>query len=92
MGVVFKCLEAGLEGRVWVNGIRPTGAPNVGFGAMQAVPLISSSRWLVKRGELVKVTFDLHSKRTFGRTARYSKTPLHLFLFTDLLLITKKKG
>ncbi|CAN7985738.1 unnamed protein product [Ixodes hexagonus] len=62
------------------------------FKDCKAVPLISSSRWLVKRGELVKVTFDLHSKRTFGRTARYSKTPLHLFLFTDLLLITKKKG
>lgn len=62
------------------------------FKDCKAVPLISSSRWLVKRGELVKVTFDLQSKRTFGRTARYSKTPLHLFLFTDLLLITKKKG
>lgn len=62
------------------------------FKDCKAVPLISSSRWLVKRGELVKVTFDVHSKRTFGRTARYSKTPLHLFLFTDLLLITKKKG
>ncbi|XP_064460780.1 uncharacterized protein LOC135370837 [Ornithodoros turicata] len=62
------------------------------FKDCKAIPLISSSRWLVKRGELLRVTFDLNAKRTFGRSVRYSKSSLYLFLFTDLLLLTKKKG
>lgn len=62
------------------------------FRDCKAVPLISSSRWLVKRGELLRISFDPNAKRTFGRAVRYSKTSLYLFLFTDLLMLTKKKG
>ncbi|NXA40386.1 ARHGQ factor, partial [Eudromia elegans] len=49
-------------------------------------PLVSSSRWLVKRGELTTYVEDtgLFSKRT-------SKQQVYLFLFNDVLIITKKK-
>uniref|UniRef100_A0A8C5T376 Rho guanine nucleotide exchange factor 26 n=1 Tax=Malurus cyaneus samueli TaxID=2593467 RepID=A0A8C5T376_9PASS len=50
-------------------------------------PLVSSSRWLVKRGELTAYVEDtgLFSKRT-------SKQQLYFFLFNDVLIITKKKS
>ncbi|XP_077551485.1 ephexin isoform X3 [Haemaphysalis longicornis] len=61
------------------------------FRECRAVPLISSSRWLVKRGPLVRVSLDSR-RRTWGRLVRCARTALHLFLFTDLLLVTKRKG
>ncbi|NXY72912.1 ARHGQ factor, partial [Glareola pratincola] len=50
-------------------------------------PLVSSSRWLVKRGELTTYVEDtgLFSKRT-------SKQQVYFFLFNDVLIITKKKS
>nr|XP_009940709.1 PREDICTED: rho guanine nucleotide exchange factor 26 [Opisthocomus hoazin] len=50
-------------------------------------PLVSSSRWLVKRGELAAYVEDtgLFSKRT-------SKQQVYFFLFNDVLIITKKKS
>ncbi|NWH38617.1 ARHGQ factor, partial [Chloropsis hardwickii] len=59
---------------------------NVIFFALQPFPLVSSSRWLVKRGELTAYVEDtgLFSKRT-------SKQQLYFFLFNDVLIITKKK-
>ncbi|NXN97573.1 ARHGQ factor, partial [Rhinopomastus cyanomelas] len=50
-------------------------------------PLVSSSRWLVKRGELTVYVEDtgLFSKRT-------SKQQVYFFLFNDVLIITKKKS
>uniref|UniRef100_F7GDA6 Rho guanine nucleotide exchange factor 26 n=1 Tax=Callithrix jacchus TaxID=9483 RepID=F7GDA6_CALJA len=49
-------------------------------------PLVSSSRWLVKRGELTAYVEDtvLFSRRT-------SKQQVYFFLFNDVLIITKKK-
>ncbi|XP_075747036.1 ephexin isoform X4 [Rhipicephalus microplus] len=61
------------------------------FRDCRAVPLISSSRWLVKRGPLVRVSLDSR-RRTWGRLVQCARTSLHLFLFTDLLLVTKRKG
>ncbi|XP_049519903.1 rho guanine nucleotide exchange factor 16 [Dermacentor silvarum] len=61
------------------------------FRECRAVPLISSSRWLVKRGPLVRVSLDSR-RRTWGRLVQCARTSLHLFLFTDLLLVTKRKG
>ncbi|NXL79968.1 ARHGQ factor, partial [Leptocoma aspasia] len=57
-----------------------------GFLALQPFPLVSSSRWLVKRGELTAYVEDtgLFSKRT-------SKQQVYFFLFNDVLIITKKK-
>ncbi|NXO65764.1 ARHGQ factor, partial [Phainopepla nitens] len=56
------------------------------FLALQPFPLVSSSRWLVKRGELTAYVEDtgLFSKRT-------SKQQVYFFLFNDVLIITKKK-
>ncbi|NWR89148.1 ARHGQ factor, partial [Furnarius figulus] len=56
------------------------------FLALQPFPLVSSSRWLVKRGELTTYVEDtgLFSKRT-------SKQQVYFFLFNDVLIITKKK-
>ncbi|NWI79695.1 ARHGQ factor, partial [Dryoscopus gambensis] len=56
------------------------------FLALQPFPLVSSSRWLVKRGELMAYVEDtgLFSKRT-------SKQQVYFFLFNDVLIITKKK-
>ncbi|XP_074860179.1 rho guanine nucleotide exchange factor 26 [Carettochelys insculpta] len=50
-------------------------------------PLVSSSRWLVKRGELTTYVEDtgLFTKRT-------SKQQVYFFLFNDVLIITKKKS
>ncbi|NWT60965.1 ARHGQ factor, partial [Erythrocercus mccallii] len=56
------------------------------FLVLQPFPLVSSSRWLVKRGELTAYVEDtgLFSKRT-------SKQQVYFFLFNDVLIITKKK-
>ncbi|KAM8953945.1 rho guanine nucleotide exchange factor 26 [Pelodytes ibericus] len=50
-------------------------------------PLVSSSRWLLKRGELTAYVEDtgIFSKRT-------SKQQVYFFLFNDVLIITKKKS
>ncbi|MBZ3881938.1 Rho guanine nucleotide exchange factor 26 [Sciurus carolinensis] len=50
-------------------------------------PLVSSSRWLLKRGELTAFVEDtvLFSRRT-------SRQQVYFFLFNDVLIITKKKS
>ncbi|MBN3294122.1 NGEF protein, partial [Polypterus senegalus] len=55
----------------------------------KSVPIISHSRWLVKRGELLqmmgpKSNRTLHSKKLFQ--------PLYFFLFNNLLLVTKRSS
>ncbi|KAF2366737.1 Dbl (DH) domain [Trinorchestia longiramus] len=61
------------------------------FREVRAVPLISASRWLVKKGELTRLTWrDIDTKLTFGK--RISKHSLYFFLFTDLLVVTKRKS
>ena len=61
------------------------------FRDVKAIPLISASRWLVKRGEATRVTWKENGEKlTFGR--RVHKQNLALFLFTDMLVVTKKKG
>ncbi|XP_076319000.1 uncharacterized protein LOC143229972 isoform X2 [Tachypleus tridentatus] len=62
------------------------------FRDCKAIPLISSSRWLVKKGGVTRLLFEDSAKYTFGRTARCLKISVYLFLFTDLLIITKKKS
>ncbi|XP_077293158.1 ephexin [Arctopsyche grandis] len=49
-------------------------------------------RWLVKSGDLTHLSWraEDQSKLTFGR--KIQKSTIYLFLFTDLLVITKKKG
>lgn len=53
---------------------------------MQAVPIVSKARFLEKRGELYEL-----SKGASLFSARLKLTPIYLFLFNDLLIITCKK-
>ncbi|KAK7905217.1 hypothetical protein WMY93_017824 [Mugilogobius chulae] len=50
-------------------------------------PLVSSSRWMVKRGELTAFVEDsgIFLKRT-------SRQQVYFFLFNDVLIVTKKKS
>nr|XP_026501496.1 uncharacterized protein LOC113404726 isoform X4 [Vanessa tameamea] len=48
-------------------------------------------RWLVRSGEMTQLLWKNDElKLTFGK--KFHKIPLHLFLFNDHLVITKKKG
>ncbi|NXT61790.1 ARHGQ factor, partial [Chaetops frenatus] len=69
-----------------VSKVRSQVIPVFFQGKIYPFPLVSSSRWLVKRGELTAYVEDtgLFSKRT-------SKQQVYFFLFNDVLIITKKK-
>uniref|UniRef100_A0A8C6UA89 Rho guanine nucleotide exchange factor (GEF) 16 n=1 Tax=Neogobius melanostomus TaxID=47308 RepID=A0A8C6UA89_9GOBI len=56
------------------------------FGKIKPFPLISSSRWLRKRGELTISSEELSIWRAFSQKSYY------LFLFNDVLIVTKKKS
>jgi len=57
---------------------------------VKAFPIISSARWLVRKGELTHLAWrGDEGKLTFGK--KISRIQIHMFLFTDLLVITKKK-
>lgn len=53
--------------------------------AWQPFPLVSASRWLKKRGELAISSEELSIWRAFSHRSNY------LFLFNDVLIVTKKK-
>ncbi|XP_042650701.1 rho guanine nucleotide exchange factor 16 isoform X1 [Tyto alba] len=57
------------------------------FGKKKPFPLISASRWLLKRGEL----YLLQSEEV-GIFRRGAGRLCYLFLFNDVLIITKKKS
>ncbi|XP_026863542.2 ephexin-1 [Electrophorus electricus] len=52
----------------------------------KSLPLVSSSRWLVKEGDMVQLSLN---ENIFSQKRISS---VHLFLFNDLLLVTTKKG
>ncbi|XP_021511018.1 rho guanine nucleotide exchange factor 16 isoform X2 [Meriones unguiculatus] len=56
------------------------------FSKVKSLPLTSSSRWLLKRGEL----FLLEESSIFRKIA--SRPTCYLFLFSDVLVVTKKKS
>ncbi|KAM9855562.1 rho guanine nucleotide exchange factor 16 [Aulostomus maculatus] len=56
------------------------------FGKIKPFPLVSSSRWLKKRGELAVCTEELSIWRAFSHRSYY------LFVFNDVLIVTKKKS
>ncbi|XP_066126735.1 rho guanine nucleotide exchange factor 16 [Saccopteryx bilineata] len=56
------------------------------FGKVKSLPLISASRWLRKRGEL----FVVEETGLFRKLA--SRPTCYLFLFNDVLVVTKKKS
>ncbi|XP_004705266.1 rho guanine nucleotide exchange factor 16 isoform X1 [Echinops telfairi] len=56
------------------------------FSKVKSLPITSSSRWLLKRGELALVEDGGLLRKIAGRPASY------LFLFNDVLVVTKKKS
>ncbi|KAJ8371219.1 hypothetical protein SKAU_G00112470 [Synaphobranchus kaupii] len=57
------------------------------FGKIKPFPLVSSSRWLQKRGELAVCTEELSIFwKAFGHKSYY------LFLFNDVLIVTRRKS
>ncbi|XP_036601674.1 rho guanine nucleotide exchange factor 16 [Trichosurus vulpecula] len=56
------------------------------FSKIKAFPLISASRWLLKRGELCLVEEPSLFRKISSRPTCY------LFLFNDALMVTKKKS
>ncbi|XP_015425996.1 PREDICTED: rho guanine nucleotide exchange factor 16 [Myotis davidii] len=56
------------------------------LSVLQSLPLISASRWRLKRGEL----FVVEEAGLFRKLA--SRPTCHLFLFNDVLVVTKKKS
>ncbi|PWA30875.1 hypothetical protein CCH79_00010604 [Gambusia affinis] len=56
------------------------------FGKIKPFPLVSASRWLKKRGELAVSSEELSLWRAFTNRSYY------LFLFNDVLIVTKKKS
>ncbi|XP_037075717.1 ephexin-1-like isoform X2 [Pollicipes pollicipes] len=62
------------------------------FKDTKVFPLVTGSRWLVKKGELVRTVCKADdSKLTFGRKQARQQT-VHMFLFNDLLIISKRKS
>ncbi|XP_072550857.1 rho guanine nucleotide exchange factor 26-like [Salminus brasiliensis] len=51
-------------------------------------PLVSSSRWMVKRGELTAYSEEKNS--IFSK--RMSRQQVYFFLFNDVLIVTRKKS
>lgn len=76
-----RSLEAGTPG---VLAPAPA-AVRLSGSAFQSLPLISASRWLLKRGEL----FVVEETGLFRKLA--SRPTCYLFLFNDVLVVTKKK-
>ncbi|XP_017561254.1 rho guanine nucleotide exchange factor 16 [Pygocentrus nattereri] len=57
------------------------------FGKIKPFPLVSSSRWLLKRGELA---ICLEELSIFWKA--FSHKSYYLFLFNDVLIVTRKKS
>lgn len=56
---------------------------------LQSVPIISHSRWLLKKGE-VQLMAGPKSTKTMRSRKLYH--PVYLFLFNNLLLVTKRNS
>lgn len=59
------------------------------FHCLQSVPIISHSRWLLKKGE-VQLMAGPKSTKTMRSRKLYQ--PVYLFLFNNLLLVTKRNS
>lgn len=58
---------------------------------IKKIPLVSAARWLVKKGELIRIMPESSAKLPFGKR-KPATQPIYLYLFTDILLVTKKKS
>ncbi|KAK6176851.1 hypothetical protein SNE40_015072 [Patella caerulea] len=66
-------------------------ANQLDFNKVKEFPIRSASRYLVKKGDLVRVINDTGSRMPFGKKGA-SKQNVSMFLFNDLMILTKKKG
>ncbi len=57
------------------------------FGKLKPFPLVSASRQLERKGTLVELQVD---QKLLGKI-KVKKTTLYVFVFTDYVIITKKK-
>ena len=60
---------------------------NVWCLSLQPMPIVSSSRYLVKRGRVTELKLQ---DRLFGRTS-IMRRPIQLFSFSDFIIVGKKK-
>eukprot|EP00117_Sycon_ciliatum_P020214 scpid36823/ scgid6117/ Rho guanine nucleotide exchange factor 16; Ephexin-4 len=60
----------------------------IDFGKVKQLGLVSSSRWLVRSGELSLLSVE---KAVIRKGARVQRQSFHLFLFNDLIILAKKK-
>ncbi|XP_061421941.1 ephexin-1-like isoform X4 [Lethenteron reissneri] len=56
------------------------------FENVKTIGLVSKNRWLVKQGEVMELT-----QRGTMIISRHKATPIHMFLFNDMLLLCSKK-
>lgn len=75
--------SVGGEGLTWPNSL-----PCLHSLSLQAMPLISRGRRLVRKGELVQV---LLQEVGVSHKPRVTLRPVHLHLFSDLLLLSWRK-
>ncbi|XP_047449512.1 ephexin-1 isoform X2 [Mugil cephalus] len=85
----LKLLVQNILKKVEENSEREANAINAHQQLEQSVPIISHSRWLLKKGE-VHLMAGPKSTRTMRSRKLYQ--PLYLFLFNNLLLVTKRSG
>ncbi len=57
------------------------------FGKLKPFPLVSASRQLERKGSLVELQVE---QKLLGKI-KVKKTSLYVFVFTDYVIITKKK-
>ncbi|XP_072541032.1 rho guanine nucleotide exchange factor 15 [Salminus brasiliensis] len=57
------------------------------FDKLKAIPLVSKTRWLEKQGELQEL---VKGGSLFGMRFRF--TPIYIFLFNDLVILTSRKS
>ncbi|RWS07018.1 Rho guanine nucleotide exchange factor 26-like protein [Dinothrombium tinctorium] len=65
------------------------------FMNIKKFPLASASRFLLKKGEVTRIKPEFQSSILIGSMSKspyWSKSQNYLFLFNDLLVITKKKS
>ena len=56
----------------------------------KAFPILSNTRWLIREGEITHLVWrGDEGKWAFGK--KFSTIQIHMFLFTDILVITKKE-
>lgn len=57
---------------------------------VKPISIVDPNRWLIRSGVVTHMMARTdETKLTFGK--RFNKVPLHLFLFNDMLFVTKLK-